>query len=353
MRKKIIFCVLAILLGVIIGLMPVELFLRLNPKFKYNYSSCVFKRNDDFRVIRDSFGYLRPHPLFGYELIPNLNSGQMPAPSNSFGLMGKEYELEKEKNTFRILLLGDSLAWCDWPRQFLEENLNNNKSLAIKYKFEIWNTGVPSYDVRRYYLYLKTKGLSYNPDMVIVFVFMNDFHLNTNIYYRNKNGAMDYYFPCEEIFKRGYPISPLLMKHSYLYRFIILTLNSYLESKKQASGMSKEEEDGRYYLGQIKEICDTKKIPLFVVIFSYLKPLKTYTEEEMKEYTLIRKVIKDLGISHINLYELLSGRDLYDLRVRKEDQIHFSRDGNRVIADLIYDYMLVRYFAGEKAILSK
>lgn len=345
--KKLSFILISLLIGIGFVLISLELFLRLNPKFGYNYSSYNFKNEKVMALNNRNFGYIRPSALLGYEIIPDCHdiylSESSNSSSNSYGLIGKEYKLKKENNTFRILLLGDSIAFQNLSNKFLEENLNNNSLLNSKYKFEIWNASVPSYDVRRYYLYLKYKGLNFKPDMVIIYLFMNDFFLNVNIYYKNQAGFTEYYFPIAEISKR-YTINPFLMKHSYLYRLIILRLDSYLLSKKKTQGADNLEQNGRSYLQMIKEICEKNKIPLLIVIFPYLKPLDEYKDYQIKEYKAICKAIKDLKIDHLNLYELLSKIDLYSLRGKKEDEMHPSREGHRLFTKIIYNYLLDNFF---------
>ena len=336
--KKLLFIIISLFLGIGVALVILESFLRLDQKFGYNYGLCKFKNEKLKMLDKDNFQYTRPSALLGYEIIPNSTDG-LPVASNSYGLIGREYKLNKDKNTFRILLLGDSIAWQDWSRQSLEEKLNSDILLNAKYKFEIWNAGCPSYDVRRYYLYLKHKGLNYKPNMVIIFLFMNDFELNTSVYYKNQAGATEYYFPISEISKK-ICVNPFLMKHAYLYRFIILRLDSYLLSKKKIGGMGLIEENGRYYLKMIKEMCENNKIPLLAVIFPYLKPLNEYTSYEFDEYKTILKVIKDLKINHLSLYEYLCKENWYSLRERKEDEIHPNVQTHRFIGKLIYDYLL-------------
>jgi lysophospholipase L1-like esterase len=255
-------------------------------------------------------------------------------------LVGKEYELEKKKGVYRIFVLGDSVAAQGWSCTFLEDKLNNNIS---SHTFEIWNSGTGSYDVRRYALYLKHKGLKYKPDMVIVFFNMQDFWTDLSIYYKTSNGALAYNFPLSEISKR-YVVSPFLLKHSFLYRFIILRLNSYLLNKKKISGDDSCRELGRYYLQMIKETCEKNKLSLFIAIFPYFKPLGEYKNYQLEEYRIINETIKDLKINHINLYDYLPIKDLKNLRDQKEDEIHPNREGHQIIADILYDYMINNFF---------
>lgn len=342
--KKIFFRTFVFLIGIIIALIFLELFFRINPRFGYKYSLPKFKADKSLDI--SQWPWLQPSALLGYEHIPNFGSYGLAGKINSYGLVGKEHNLYKENGTFRILILGDSIAEQGWSPEFLEDYLNNNNHLFnSRYKkFEIWNAGVCGYDIRSYLIYLKHKGLRYNPDMVIIFFCLNDFNLNMNIYYRAKNGTTGYYFPITEISKI-YKVNTFLMERSYLYRFIILRIDSYLLSKKTNKGhINLPEGNGRYYLGLIKDTCRRQRIPLFAVIFPYLKPLSGYADGERYEYQTICKVTKELRIDSLNLYEHLPGKELFNLRAVREDFIHPSQEGHRLIAKLIYDYLVEKAF---------
>jgi lysophospholipase L1-like esterase len=122
-----------------------------------------------------------------------------------------------------------------------------------------------------------------------------------------------------------------------------LRLDSYLSSKEETRGESPQEENGRNYLGRIKEICQKNSIPLFVIVFPYLKPMDEYKNYQLQEYKNICKIIKELKIEYLNLYEYLPKDNLYNLRERKEDEIHPSREGYCLIAKIVYDYLLGSY----------
>ncbi len=341
--KKILFRISALLIGIGFVLISLELFLRFNPKFGYHYQSFNFLDKQEASYVQaqyfTSHSY-RPSVFLGYEHIPHGQHGRI----NSYGLVGREYKLEKDKDVFRILVLGDSIAEQGWPCEFLEDQLNNNLPRS-RYKFEIWNAGVGGYDVRRYAAYLKYKGLKYNPDMVIVFLFMNDFNAETNIYYKTGVSTV-YSFPLSKISKR-YPISPFLMRYSYLYRFIILRIDSCLLNKTKTQGSDPQEETGKYYLRLIKDMCESRKIPLFVIIFPYLKPLDKYQGYQIEEYQAICKVTKELKMNYLNLYESLPTSSLYSMKQTKEDEMHPNQEGHRIIARIIYNYLLDNFFKND------
>lgn len=342
--KKALFILISLLIGIGLALIALELFLRLNPKFGYVYNSFKF-RDENPWIETSTSAYLRPSALLSYEFIPNCNPDV-----NSYGLIGRQYRLKKDKDTFRILLLGDSIASTRCAHEFLEERLNGNPSLHSRYKFEIWNAGCPGYDIRRYYLYLTHRGLKYKPDMVIIYFCMNDFSLNTNIYYKARDGIIQYVFPISEISKH-YEVNSFLMEHSYLYRFTILRLDTYLSAKKKKHGIELLEENGRYYLEMIKDVCESRQIPLFVIIFPYLKPLKEYhqifkvgADYQIDEYNAICSVTKDLKVNYLNLYEHLPEEDLYGLRNDPKDEMHPKCDAFRLVAKLTHNFLLDKFF---------
>lgn len=312
--------------------------MRLFPKFGYNYSSFQTPENalvKNWNTKQQDF--FRPSDLLGYEHVPNRKQR-----TNSYGLVSKEYDLKKDKGVYRILILGDSIAEQKWSADFLEEELNKNKSLGLSYRFEIWNAGVGGYDVRRYALFLKYKGLAYNPDMVIVFLFMNDFGLDTLIYYRTENGVVSYNFYLDTLYKKGFRVSPFMMQHSNAYRYAVLKFRAYLEQTEKDNGINKSEDNGKYYLGRIKEMCEKRKIPLYIVIFPYLKDINEYSPYQRNEYITITKVLKEMRLDYIDLHSFYDRliKERFDVRQSKKDDMHPNKEVHIMIGKILYDYLL-------------
>jgi lysophospholipase L1-like esterase len=146
--------------------------------------------------------------------------------------------------------------------------------------------------------------------------------------------------PLEEVSKKLI-INPFLIRYSYFYRFIILRIENYLEAKRKPTGIyMHQKEEGRYYMQFIQDMCRNNRISLFIVIFPYLKPLNKYEDYQKKDYESICRVVKETGVNYINLYEHLSEQELYNLREKKEDEIHPGRNGHILIGKIIYRYLL-------------
>lgn len=94
---------------------------------------------------------------------------------NSLGLRGPETAREKPAGLKRALILGDSVAFGvlareerNWDR-LLERGLN-----ALDGRWEVLNAASPGYDLWDDAGYLRARGLSFAPDLVILGIFRND-----------------------------------------------------------------------------------------------------------------------------------------------------------------------------------
>ena len=120
-------------------------------------------------------GYIKPSKNCEiiYELKPNIDSSYKlkDFKTNSQGLRDKEYSLEKPNNTYRVVVLGDSLTLPSGVEidsayhSILEEEFNKEDSSKT---YEFINFGVGGYKLNQYLSTLKYRGLDYNPDHVIV-----------------------------------------------------------------------------------------------------------------------------------------------------------------------------------------
>lgn len=105
---------------------------------------------------------------------PILKQGSLKYTINSDSLNERyDYLPGKQNSAFRIVTIGDSftfgfnVATRDNWTELLEDKLNNNFSCTNIKKFEVINLGVSGYDneyaVERY----NTRGLKYDPDLII------------------------------------------------------------------------------------------------------------------------------------------------------------------------------------------
>ena len=122
------------------------------------------------------FDWHEPDPDLLWRFKANLQNPLIT--TNSEHLLGNEIPGQKEKRTFRILLLGDSspvgLGLDSW-RQTFGEVLRSYLNLRfIDHKIELINAAVSGYTSEQVVRFMEQRGWKYQPDLVLVYCGNND-----------------------------------------------------------------------------------------------------------------------------------------------------------------------------------
>jgi hypothetical protein len=162
-RKFLVVTVPAIIVALSVSMMAVELWVRWS-----------------WDAHRGRPGFYISDPQLGQRLAPNYDGwfAGVPVHINALGFRDtREYSLDKPANTFRILVLGDSVTFghgalddTTYP-YLLEQRL---KAWRPDINWQVWNLGVPGYNTRQELAYLERVGPRYRPDLVVVGFFLND-----------------------------------------------------------------------------------------------------------------------------------------------------------------------------------
>lgn len=123
-------------------------------------------------------GFFVSDPVRGLRLGENYQGwfAGVPVRTNSLGFRAtREYDLRKGPNTFRILMLGDSVTFGhgavhDYP-SLLEGML---EQWQPETDWQVWNLAVPGYNTSQELAQLRELGPAYQPDLVIVGFYLND-----------------------------------------------------------------------------------------------------------------------------------------------------------------------------------
>lgn len=235
------------------------------------------------------------NPYLRYELIPNAESANISV--NSDGFRGPEYSINKPDNTFRIIMLGDSETFSymlpqrdTLPVQL--ENLLNQRSDSLRY--EILNFGVEGYNIFQELELLKTKGLKYSPDLIILNYVLNDPE------------------PGEYYFKETF-----FMRHSALVRYFSYRIKKALIRRERKRLNIKTEVDNYYYYHKPKYFVPVKEAmlemadiagrrvnKLIVVIFS-VSSIEVKDFKENYPYQPLHELIKSINSSNIIFIDLI------------------------------------------------
>ena len=164
LRKLILIALPAALVATILAAVAIEIWVRLA-----------------WDTSRGTPGFFLSDPVLGQRLAANYSGwfAGVPAATNALGFRDpRNYSLEKTPRTFRILVLGDSVTFghgapfeTTYP-YLLEQRL---KAWRPDVNWEIWNLGVPGYNTAQELAYLEEVGPRYQPDLVVVGFFPNDF----------------------------------------------------------------------------------------------------------------------------------------------------------------------------------
>ncbi len=98
-----------------------------------------------------------------------------PVRTNERGLRGRSLPHEKPKDTVRILMLGDSVVFGFAVREEDTVSVQLERILTARgIKAEVINAAVPGYNTPQEIAYLRTDGLLYDPDWVVLGYYWND-----------------------------------------------------------------------------------------------------------------------------------------------------------------------------------
>jgi len=138
-------------------------------------------------VRRGTPDFYVPDPVLGQRLRANYSGwfAGVPVHIDSLGLRDpREYDLAKRPNTFRILVLGDSVTFGHgsvyehtYP-YLLEQRL---KRWHRDVDWQVWNAAVPGYNTSQELAQLLELGPRFRPDLVIVGFYDNDLMGDTPI----------------------------------------------------------------------------------------------------------------------------------------------------------------------------
>jgi len=294
---------------------------------------------------------LSESPARRFEYIPGYSSDDKSQDSshfgfriNSAGFRDHEYDLIKPDGIYRVLALGDSTTAGngvpdvdDTYPKVLERKLNAPGQSGAS--FEVLNMGVGGYQTMQEVETLRTKGLAYDPDLVLLTVCANDLvlHADGRVYRRLKERAQD-----PEAFAGP----------SWLGRLLKSSRLAFILYYRLTTSLGIEEEDHWYEdailhgrpaldagLQLLEELRRTHGFAVRVLVLpTFREPFDDY--QQMEYHERVRDAAEDLpGVRVVDLLEGFadSGDDHESLSY---DGLHMSARGHRVMAELLLPTVL-------------
>lgn len=222
--------------------------------------------------------------------------------SNSEGLRDIEHNIEKEKNEYRIICVGNSFTEgigapgdSTWPK-LLEDKL----ALLSKRKISVFNAGKVTSDPFFEYMLLKERMLKYNPDLVLLSLGSSDL-----LFYYFRGGFER--FTADGFHYRNAPKWEKLYAVSYIFRFfidVVLGYNYFLSPKEYKREKIKALNDIENCIRKFYSLSLENKFKLAIVFY----------DDNQEDYkSLIYKLKQEKTIPIIDLFD-------YNKNIRKLNQ---------------------------------
>ena len=261
------------------------------------------------------------NPVLFYELRPGFSSEKYSI--NSMGFRDHEYSVEKDPDTFRIVVLGDSIIWghgLSLEHTFAKQ-LNNLLNGVVKQKIEVLNFGVSGYSTQQEVELYRIKASRFEPDLVIVGYCLNDY---------GESSAE------RKVFLRMYDS---IFTKSYLYVHLQRVSRGWAYN---TFGVYREESTAQFDLRKqfrlLESYCgSTRRV---VVVFPILHSFDNYLFAV--EHKRVLDAIDGLNFETIDLLDYYSAYDADSLVLNATDRTHPNAMGNRIAAEATMKLLLDR-----------
>lgn len=284
---------------------------------------------------------IKEEPI-GYRNQPGLN-GKYFGKSvriNTQGLREEELQLEANPDNLRILFLGDSEIFGIGVAQ--KDNIPTqleriaNRTIHHGKTIKVINMGVPSYNTEQELIQMKTMGMDFKPDIVLLLFSRNDIEPKMWVF-EKRTGRI------KGVIQRSYAGSLLYLA----FREFRVRFPSFIKSSHASSGTNYEIETAfvgykanfqrwekiRNSLAEINSLAQSKDIP-FVVILK---------QENSSLVKILRNEANDQNFHLVHLEQHKDPRWLgSDMTkyVNSFTDAHPNAEGNSILATLIYEKLV-------------
>jgi hypothetical protein len=281
--------------------------------------------------------------------------------TNSHGLRDVEHYYKKPDEVYRIIVVGDSFTFGDgvelnetFPKVLESELLIHNPSKIVKY--EVINAGMYGWSTIQEYAFLVTRGLKYNPDMVILGFYENDF--SDNIQTKDLvefsdagakliNAKKDAAAKLLE-FKEAIPLYDFFSQNSHLFsltkKFVAISLYNNSKITKITDNPTKQNISNvtKNILFEFKRVLDKDNIHFVVVLIPSLSTVKNEIGAIKSNQDLVLRSFADWLKK--NKFYTIDMLPIFKTHAAQEEKLYFPKDGHctkkgqKLIGETIHRY---------------
>jgi lysophospholipase L1-like esterase len=315
--------------SVLLGLTVCESYLRY--VYQKNHESLVakYKKVETVNLSRELCAKSAENPDLIYTYIPHKCG------ANSHGYFDNEYSDRKAEGTFRIIVIGDSVAQGLGLKpgasfgKVLEKQLNGASKNGEK--FEVIVLARSGYSTSQELIVLQDEALKYEPDLIIWSYVLND---PAHPIYQNANGELGSYF-----FKPKIHVLHLISKGLFAIDEAWKSLACETEYHQRLHCVHWD--DVKSNIEKIGDISQSQKIPVLFLIHPIFEEHKNFSQYSLAPLhdKLTQLAVKD-GLIPIDLLAAYKHYNPDDLKQNAEDPWHPNEKGHKIIADFIYQKLV-------------
>jgi len=335
-KRKVIYITMAVL-PLLVLVIAAELHLRAETRQWYE------KKLAKNRALKNSLLIHRHSgdPVLIYELTPGAEVSKQGIyyKINQAGFRDDEFTRpnDKQTNEYRIVVLGDSVAWGwgvempqAWPQQ-LERQLS---SAMPDKQVVVYNLAVNGYSTPQEVRVMEKIGFSYQPDLVILNYVLNDPEV--------EDGGLSWYFQANdriEILFKGKLLCSMLFNiikaemgwapkvaNSAMDHFYVTHQSDLFENVERG-------------FDDLADMTARHRVPVMVMV----TPVFQFAKGQAYSWREIHQQVERLSTQHrftfLDVQPLLSQFDSADVSF---DPIHPNAEGHKLIASAIRDKLMVK-----------
>ncbi len=249
---------------------------------------------------------------------------------NSAGHRGAEFPLEKDPDTFRIAILGDSVAYgfgVELQNTFamrLQEQLR-----ASGRKVEVLNFAVSGYGTESQLILFNNKVANYQPDLLLLAYVLNDPLPNNLIVEVLKS-----------LIKEGRFYADLASKTQF-GAWLYLHYYQYKDQQKTHRNYEKIFAEPATWTALSKSLTELKQAMngrIAAAVFPLVIDYEDYRFEPI--HAKLTQQFSELDIKSIDLLPVYAGHHYEDLRIHAQDNTHPNALGHELAATALEDFFL-------------
>jgi len=277
--------------------------------------------------------------------------------TNSVGFRDRDFQIPKPLSGYRILVLGDSFTWGVGLEieQTVSKNLERRLNERSSRRIEVLNASVPGTNTVQQLTLLKSKGLTYQPDLILLTYNLNDINfigsLAPKVYDQAAVPVVELH-PGEDITKfsenrglRGFILK--IETHSALVRFLVPRVGTLLRqlglvNSVEFSWVAKifqgfvDDNPGwvesKRALHEMSEVAKKRDIDLVVAIYPLLVELEDY--KGTRAHMTIRNYCKSIQLHCIDLLGLFENTKARSYWINYADS-HPNAKAHQLVAEFL------------------